>query len=111
MKCPICNNVFTPNPNGLQKYCGSECKSIKAIWDTFEVDLNGAINLYNRKLNMTCECCGKTETRLKGMQIDHCHKHGHVRGVVCKSCNQIFGRIENNKHVVNDKQHHYEWLY
>lgn len=45
-----------------------------------------------------CKICEK-EIRLfngaKGGFIDHCHKTGTVRGILCNRCNTIVGGIEN----------------
>ncbi len=29
--------------------------------------------------------------------VDHCHKYGHVRGVIHRSCNSLLGRIESGE--------------
>lgn len=34
-----------------------------------------------------CQCCGKPFAAGDDQCIDHCHEHGHVRGVVCHPCN------------------------
>jgi hypothetical protein len=38
-----------------------------------------------------CEVCGSTIR----LVIDHCHKHGHVRGTLCDRCNVILGRAHD----------------
>lgn len=49
-----------------------------------------------------CAICGKTQTRIKKsgevfqLAIDHDHKTGKVRGLLCDICNQLLGKIENN---------------
>ena len=37
-----------------------------------------------------CEICGKKETR-RGLSVDHCHKSGKFRGVLCSDCNMGLG--------------------
>lgn len=36
--------------------------------------------------------------------LDHCHKTGHVRGVLHRGCNAMLGHIENNRarHMLKD---------
>lgn len=29
--------------------------------------------------------------------LDHCHKNGHCRGVLCRGCNALLGKLENNR--------------
>jgi hypothetical protein len=31
----------------------------------------------------------------KGANVDHCHKTGQVRGIVCSNCNTWIGYVEN----------------
>lgn len=33
--------------------------------------------------------------------LDHDHKHGHIRGVLCRGCNALLGHIENNRYRNN----------
>ena len=34
-----------------------------------------------------CQSCGKEFAHLGEERTDHCHEHGHVRGVLCNACN------------------------
>ena len=42
-----------------------------------------------------CKICGM-EGKAKGLQVDHCHVTGKVRGLLCVSCNTMLGKIERN---------------
>jgi len=56
------------------------------------------------KLNATtkCECCGKEKNKLKkGLQLDHCHKTGKVRGMLCSNCNTSLGLAYDNIFIFN----------
>jgi hypothetical protein len=41
-----------------------------------------------------CQLC---KSALDNPVLDHCHKTGHVRGVLCRGCNAMLGHIENNR--------------
>ncbi len=46
--------------------------------------------------NGVCYACGQPEP-VKGrrLSVDHCHKTGLVRGLLCSRCNPLLGKIEN----------------
>lgn len=39
-----------------------------------------------------CACCGATER----LVLDHCHKTGKVRGVLCRACNLALGYVDDD---------------
>lgn len=41
-----------------------------------------------------CSICGKVSK--KGLVVDHCHKTGAVRGLLCRVCNSFLGRIDDS---------------
>jgi len=49
-----------------------------------------------------CMLCG--ERIVEDDVLDHCHKTGHVRGVLHRGCNAMLGHIENNRarHMMKD---------
>lgn len=56
-------------------------------------------------------CDGRmTKAGIKDPVLDHCHKHGHIRGVLCRNCNQMEGKIKNSANRAKNKLTYEEWL-
>lgn len=41
-----------------------------------------------------CALCGEAP---EVPCLDHCHTDGHIRGVLCRGCNALLGKLENNR--------------
>lgn len=50
--------------------------------------------------NNRCFICEKTATRSRGrLHVDHCHRTGEVRGLLCHGCNTMLGLMHENVSV------------
>lgn len=38
---------------------------------------------------------------IRKLVVDHCHKNGNVRGLLCAPCNGVLGRVENEEWMTN----------
>jgi len=49
-----------------------------------------------------CAICGRTEdTQHNGVfHVDHCHKTGAVRGLLCRGCNHVLGHVGDDPEVL-----------
>ena len=59
--------------------------------------------------NNVCAICKgpQTNTRTNYFDVDHCHKTGKVRGLLCTNCNQGIGKFKDNKELM---LHAYNYL-
>jgi len=62
-------------------------------------------DIFNRQ-GRCCAICATKEPRYKqpGWHVDHCHKTGAVRGILCFTCNLTLGRLGDTRESV------YNWM-
>lgn len=59
------------------------------------------INLLETQ-NFSCAICFTEENKLpKKLFIDHCHKTGKIRGLLCHNCNSSLGLLKENIVIIN----------
>jgi len=108
---------FHKHKNRLDGYNGwcKECKKTKCSWTHpkrqkryydskgYKTNLNrlygeGAGDWYERKLQEQQECCaicGIPQKQLPHrLSLDHCHRTGKWRGVLCKMCNYAISSFD-----------------
>lgn len=58
------------------------------------------------KQNYSCAICHNPETtkdnktnQVRMLAVDHCHKTGAVRGLLCQKCNQALGLLGDNMNI------------
>lgn len=80
-------NAHARSKDGLQAFCKpchrravSECVRKKKYGLTID-------EVYAYECVPCCQACGKFFAASHCQQFDHCHTHGHMRGVLCHACN------------------------
>jgi len=48
-----------------------------------------------------CAICGRSCSSGRRLAVDHCHRTGMVRGLLCKACNTAIGFLEDSTHLLD----------
>lgn len=123
-KCTKCHQLKefsnfwknSKNRSGLQSKCKpchslamdkNVAKNTKLI-RIYGIDLEQYQELSNLWDNK-CAICGQHETVLDGrtkqprsLAVDHDHKLGHIRGVLCSKCNRGIGMFNDNTELLEN---------
>lgn len=116
--CRYCNkekdkNLFTKNKSYKDGYATICLQCAKEYAANKRKDINFLISERAKKFNTTfdhiyklydsqkiCQICGNIDYR-RMLNIDHCHKTGKVRGLLCDSCNKALGLFKDNVENLN----------
>lgn len=124
-KCNLCKKVkpistFHKNKNRIQSNC-RECQNFmskeyrknneKKYYETYKntrLKREYGISLiqYNEILknqNNSCAICESTDTGRKDSKsfaVDHCHKTGKIRGLLCMRCNTDIGKFRDDVNLL-----------
>lgn len=117
--CPTCGETniekFYVDKNGKRtnKYC-REChkavcnkrwhaRSALDRWASrnykYNVTKEFLLELYEKQ-NGKCAICGEEPKTVRGLHVDHCHKTGAVRGLLCHGCNTGIGALRDDPIVI-----------
>jgi hypothetical protein len=121
-KCYVCCeekedtafNKCSKSKDGLQHYCRVCSNRKRKEWDLEDPErtkgkyLRESYGLsftqYTKMLedqDNKCAICGEEETRfLKKLVVDHCHKTGEVRQLLCNMCNHGVGNFKDNPELM-----------
>ena len=91
--------------DGVRHKC-KDCYSFARIYEKYkltEVE-------YKQMLadqNGGCKICFKTEStkdgrygRTRTLSVDHCHKTGKIRGLLCENCNRALGLLNDSEELI-----------
>ena len=75
------------------KVCWSDAQTLRALGIT-----HGELLALEVRAGGKCECCGLelTSARNKRLSLDHDHRTGAVRGLLCTQCNTAIGLMDDD---------------
>ena len=87
--------------------CRRECPNViyKAMYRAcrhFGIKLKDGEQLKNQQ-NGCCAICGEPEQidkQGRGLQMDHDHITGHIRGLLCRKCNTMLAMARDKPHIL-----------
>lgn len=102
-KCRYCEKIYTPSaPSNL--YCSDECAANGVIQRHYKKSYNltyKEVLKLRQEQDEVCAICKKPgfmmNDRVKsGLNVDHCHKTGQIRGMLCHNCNRALGLFQDD---------------
>jgi hypothetical protein len=89
-----CKHVFPKNTN---------LKNLKhfniCLKSSYKIDIYEYVRLFDSQDGL-CKICRKKSH--KTLCVDHCHKSGKVRGLLCSQCNHILGLSYENIEILSN---------
>ena len=79
---------------------------ILRIVRNFKVSTEHATSLYTESVSGTCMACGASKdsprnSNCRRLCIDHDHRTGHVRGILCHKCNLVVGLLDDDRDMAS----------
>lgn len=114
-RCRFCKNQFTPVAPS-HHYCSNEC-AIKAgaeryINRNYGITLDTYYEMYIKQDGKCYICKGDgfslKECMRTTLVIDHDHKTGKVRGLLCPNCNRALGLLKDSVEYLNRAKEYLE---
>ena len=105
-RCKICHGLATAkyrtqNPEIYRKASSkywnksSETKRHNAWLKRYGLSKEEYEIMFNKQDGL-CLICKKQCSSGQNLSVDHCHKTGKIRGLLCKKCNSALGMLDDN---------------
>jgi hypothetical protein len=106
--CAVCGNIYVPKHlKASAEFCSRRCKDLsrsrspkrrdQRLRREYGITLADYEALLVKQKNRCAICrVEKPAGRWDVWHIDHCHDKGHVRGILCSSCNHGIGQFRDD---------------
>jgi hypothetical protein len=111
--CAHCDKPLDLTRRSTARYCDRECKE-RATVVSGRQRKAALKSYYKRRYGLTpeqvdamraagCAICGAPDSvgRWKKLHVDHDHKTGEVRGVLCDNCNHGLGHFKDSPELLS----------
>lgn len=105
--CRWCGEVFEPiAPSHL--YCKDQCRREVASDKHYRRSYGVGVKWVQEQLDLQdwkCAICKTSgfkmrEDHVSGMNLDHCHKTGRARALLCHNCNRGLGLLQDDPWIL-----------
>jgi len=100
-KCKSCSTIFTPT-NPCNTYCSVKCRGKNAYYKrNYGID-DAELTKMKEDQENKCYLCGSegfligNNNHNEKLAVDHDHKTGKVRKLLCHNCNRALGLFKDN---------------
>lgn len=97
-RCKVCASEDTKNWNIQNKHTQRN-RYLTRTYGITENEYN-AMLLTQDNACLLCKTEFSAEWGPDAPVVDHCHTHGHVRGILCNECNRGLGYFHDNKETL-----------
>ena len=103
VKCPTCRAEFRQSRSN-RRYCTESCSNrARKIRRRYNLEPEEVVAMYKQQQGRCAICRIKGDVTEMGftekttLVIDHSHKTGNVRGLLCYKCNSGLGMFKDSK--------------
>ena len=91
--CRTCTNLARKKYYHTDEYRNRHLKKFGITTEDY--------NQMMKEQDYKCACCGKTEQEnKKRLAVDHCHRTGQVRKLLCHNCNIALGLVNDDESIL-----------
>lgn len=79
-----------------------EQQRAQALFKLYGVTVENYNDMFESQAGRCAGCCRHQSDLPKSLSVDHCHKTGKVRGLLCQGCNAAIGLVKESKETLTN---------